>query len=240
MVRYCISENNSENKFACNGNAKLTFELALSNISGENLLQWNAAMDTVDNDQRHLFENGVLLKNHVYCNCSSSYRKFYFLHIKIIYCFSRKFFFGEDSSYSFDTIYSDSTFDEIIFNEYDRKESLEDEVEIINTEHLLMCYEGLKCNSTICLDWRRICDDFYYFENSEDEFEDCFLIEINQCKENEYRCLNGISIPKTYLIDMSDDCRDMTDEEYSIDDFTVALYDCSESTLILCDYSQPR
>ena len=53
------------------------------------------------------------------------------------------------------------TFDKIILNEFDKKEFLDGTIAIIDDEDLLTCYEGLKCNSTICLDWRQICNGFF-------------------------------------------------------------------------------
>ena len=79
---------------------------------------------------------------------------------------------------------------------------------------------------------------FFDCDNGEDEFDNCFLIEINQCEENEYRCLNGMCIPKTYLIDLSYDCGDMTDEAYSDEGLTMESEYCYNEVMILCDFSQ--
>jgi hypothetical protein len=42
---------------------------------------------------------------------------------------------------------------------------------------------------------------------------DCLLLEINQCNNNEFRCQCGMCIPKTFLLDISYDCTDLTDEK---------------------------
>ncbi len=50
------------------------------------------------------------------------------------------------------------TFNEIILHQFEQKESLQNIVEIVNDTLLLTCYESIQCNSTICLDWRQICN----------------------------------------------------------------------------------
>jgi hypothetical protein len=238
LIRYCIDENDFENSFECYGNVKLTFEeLKFKNISSENLFKWNAPIDTINNYEKYLIENDLSMKNDLYCNLSSSYSNFSLIKNKKFFLEN---FFGKDCSYSFDKMNSDLTFNEIILNQFDKKVSLVFVFELLDDEHFLTCYEGMKCNSTICLDWRQICDGFIDCENGEDEFSDCFLMEINQCNENEYRCLNGMCIPKTYFIDFSYDCGDMTDEEYSIDELISELAMCYNSPMILCEFSQTR
>ncbi|CAF3050057.1 unnamed protein product [Rotaria socialis] len=221
LIRYCISEDDFENQFECYGNAKLTFEeLKLKRISGEDLFQWNAPVDTIDNYEKYSIENNFSMKNYFYCNCSKEY-------------------FGKDCLYSFNEISSNITFSDVILTNYLSKNELSYE-DILNDEYLLICYEGIKCNSTICLDWRQICDGFMDCENGEDEFEDCFSIEINKCKENEYRCFNGMCIPQSFFIDFSYDCGDMADEEFDIDEIIIKTSECYQSLMTFCDFSQSR
>ncbi|CAF3921642.1 unnamed protein product [Rotaria sp. Silwood1] len=57
----------------------------------------------------------------------------------------------------------------------------------------LTCYMGIsRCNSTICLDWRQICDNRRDCENGADEPTiECLQLEINECDPvEEYRCRN--------------------------------------------------
>lgn len=73
LVRYCIGENEFDTEFQCHGNNPLTYEeLKLRNISSENLFQWHAPIDTIDNYEKYLVTNNSSMKRDFYCNCSSS------------------------------------------------------------------------------------------------------------------------------------------------------------------------
>ena len=81
----------------------------------------------------------------------------------------------------------------------------------------LTCYEHLSCDrgpGRSCLDWSEICDGkIDCLVNGIDE-ESCWLLEINQCETNEYRCRNGQCIPQAFYRDHSNvfDCLDASDE----------------------------
>jgi hypothetical protein len=58
----------------------------------------------------------------------------------------------------------------------------------------LTCYTHLKCNrgsSTICLVWTEICDGEINCIDGGSNEEHCWQLEINQCKDNEFRYKNG-------------------------------------------------
>ncbi|CAF1258149.1 unnamed protein product [Rotaria sp. Silwood1] len=76
------------------------------------------------------------------------------------------------------------------------------------------CYEHLNCKtSSLCLDWREICDRKIDCFDGSDEFN-CWELEMNECAENEYRCHNGQCIPIEFYHDVrtEPDCLDGTDE----------------------------
>ena len=77
----------------------------------------------------------------------------------------------------------------------------------------VICYETLKCDSgVLCLDWREICDGIQHCLEGRDE-ENCDLLEMNQCHEDEeYRCMNGMCIPQEFFLDGEFDCLDWSDE----------------------------
>lgn len=84
----------------------------------------------------------------------------------------------------------------------------------------LTCYTGLPlCNPTICLDWRQICDSRRDCENGEDESPmECLQLELNQCDPlKEYRCRNGMCIPRSFFMDFYYDCMDYSDEQVQSD-----------------------
>ena len=58
---------------------------------------------------------------------------------------------------------------------------------------IMTCYTHLQCNRGLppsCLDWSEICDGKVDCLDGGQDEENCWLIEISQCNENEYRCLS--------------------------------------------------
>ncbi|CAF5058256.1 unnamed protein product, partial [Rotaria sp. Silwood1] len=47
---------------------------------------------------------------------------------------------------------------------------------------------------------------FGYDENN------CDILELNRCDDDEYRCMNGMCIPDEYFLDGQYDCLDWSDE----------------------------
>ncbi|CAF1215824.1 unnamed protein product [Rotaria sordida] len=87
------------------------------------------------------------------------------------------------------------------------------EIDVSNNDHVT-CYIHLNCvTSSVCLDWREICDRKNDCLDGSDEFN-CWQLEINECAENEYRCHNGQCIPVEFFHDViiNLDCLDRTDE----------------------------
>ena len=76
----------------------------------------------------------------------------------------------------------------------------------------ILCYPTLSCDSgLLCLDWREICDGIQHCMYGHDE-ENCDLLELNTCNDDEYRCMNGMCIPDDYFLDGQLDCLDWSDE----------------------------
>ena len=76
----------------------------------------------------------------------------------------------------------------------------------------VVCYETLECDSgVLCLDWREICDGIQNCMSGMDE-ENCDLLEMNRCDQDEYRCMNGMCIPQEFFLDGELDCLDWSDE----------------------------
>jgi hypothetical protein len=81
----------------------------------------------------------------------------------------------------------------------------------------LTCYKHLQClhtPSSRCLDWTEICDGKIDCLDGDFDEEHCWQLEINQCKENEYRCDNGQCIPQSFYRerDRIHDCTDGSDK----------------------------
>jgi hypothetical protein len=119
--------------------------------------------------------------------------------------------------------------------QFKRKQSLKKNYEILSDSSFLTCYEGLRCYSAICLDWRQICDGTINCKNGEDEPAECMLLETNECENDQYRCRYGSCIPKTFLMDFSYDCMDLSDESDTYLSRAVN-FSCYSSPTLVCDF----
>ncbi|UJR34631.1 hypothetical protein I4U23_027408 [Adineta vaga] len=159
LIPYCIRNNlfNSDDRDdLCYGDAYLAFdELKLKGVNSHNLYNWNAPIDIINNYQKYLSNTDSSVGIH--CRCK----------------------------YSFDQFSGSTTFDEILLFQFEEKQPIGDNYDSINDVSLLTCYEGIQCHSTICLDWREICNGIFNCENGEDEPEECPLLELNECQNNE-------------------------------------------------------
>jgi hypothetical protein len=65
-----------------------------------------------------------------------------------------------------------------------------------------------------CLDWSEICDGKIDCLDSGVDEEHCWQLEIHECNDNEYRCMNGQCIPKSFFRDQDQiiDCIDSSDK----------------------------
>ncbi|CAF1655776.1 unnamed protein product, partial [Adineta ricciae] len=116
----------------------------------------------------------------------------------------------------------------------------EDDVEFIGYLSLLDWYinfTSYKFNREKCLDWRDICDGKWDCSNGEDERQ-CIQLEMNSCQSGiEFRCRNGLCIPRAFLFDGDFDCMDGSDERHEFNDkrcYELAQFDCDER---ICPYN---
>ncbi|CAF4997041.1 unnamed protein product, partial [Rotaria sp. Silwood1] len=132
-------------------------------------------------------------------------------------------YFGSYCEYTFDKL---TTFSEIIEKQFEQK-----------TISNLICY--IRCdNGHKCLDWREICNGIVDCLNGEDEGEQCIILESNECNlETEFRCKNGICIPKDFAFDQMIDCIDKSDEtnEFIQDYFNNRWFICVNRPSIDCE-----
>ncbi|CAM4849949.1 unnamed protein product [Rotaria magnacalcarata] len=219
LVPYCIRHNipsTDVDNEQCYGNEIYTFEqLKLKNIDSHHLYRWNAPIDTINDYEKYRAGYDLLLGSHRYCNCSAEW-------------------FGTQCQYSFFQSNKTATFDDVIMSHFKRKTRLNNE-DILNDPLLSTCYVGLRCRSMICLDWRQICDGSINCEHGEDEPEECFLLETNECKNDEHRCRSGMCIPRTFLVDFSVDCMDLSDETETYNSWPVESA-CSAIPMLICDF----
>ena len=182
IIRYCLDQCSSkELEQIGEHQARFTFaQLAEQKISSRQLYLWSAPIDLVERYQSYLNQPSASLTT------SSKDTDFFYN------CTWPQF--GSFCEYSFDFDQSDESFSslsELIHDFYANHEY---------EPTTLTCYEHLRCNrgpSPSCLDWSEICDGrIHCIDGGEDE-EHCWLLELNECEENERRCINGQCIPKS-------------------------------------------
>ncbi|CAF1318013.1 unnamed protein product [Adineta steineri] len=89
------------------------------------------------------------------------------------------------------------------------------------------CYILLECDrggSSMCLDWREICDGRIDCLNGGIDENQCFNLEINECNENEYRCHNGLCIPKIFMEMNFEEAQCLDKSDYSVNSFYLRFY----------------
>jgi hypothetical protein len=85
---------------------------------------------------------------------------------------------------------------------------------MMNEKDSTACYVLFNCTTFtgLCLDWREIADGLVHCTNGADE-ENFVSMELNDCDpEKEYRCRNGLCIPRSFIHDRTFDCPDWYDE----------------------------
>ncbi|CAF3998423.1 unnamed protein product, partial [Adineta steineri] len=154
---------------------KFTFAtLSELNITSYQLYLWSAAIDVIESYQLYLYRLSTLgetsLATKVFYNCTLPR-------------------FGPRCQY----------FSLFTLNQYPSlHERFHAYYQQTSSQPLqLSCYIHLQCNfgsPYICLDWNHVCDGFIQCIDGIDE-KDCLQMEINECKENEFR-----SYSKNYLL----------------------------------------
>ncbi|CAF1085092.1 unnamed protein product [Adineta steineri] len=196
---------------------KYTFDkLRQMNITGDKLFQWLAPIDLINDYELFLTEYESKYGLNEYCNCSSEAS------------------FGIYCQYQFDIskqlsiLYFDIVINKTFSNKYKRP------FQTLNIKEDLTCYSLFNCTSLtgLCLDWREICNGRFDCTNGQDEIN-CSNIEFNECDiQNEYRCRNGMCIPKIFSFDLTIDCLDFDDEQEQHDKSALCYYrssvDCEE------------
>ena len=223
IIPYCIRplSNQIEPNETKGPGTSITFEkLRQLNLSSEDLLQWSAPISLAEKYQLYLDETShAFLFNETFFNCSYGW-------------------FGLHCEYTF---FLDVSFGEIVRHTFLSKIQTIPLALGSITNHT--CYMHLRCDRgphPICLDWREICNGHIDCLNDGVDEENCFQLEANECNEDEYRCLNGQCIPKSFFRDYQEnpDCLDRSDEKYSTSPTAGCPLDpsfrCEETT---CTYS---
>ncbi|CAF3390101.1 unnamed protein product [Rotaria sp. Silwood2] len=166
-------------------------------INSEHLLQWSISIDIIEQYAIYLITNDTKFDDISFYNCSTSW-------------------FGSHCQYTFGSNIFIESFGDFIVSLFNNRKQYHKKL-IINTcyPHLSGCYRGPE---PMCLDWREICNGIIdcIGESFGMDEQYCDEIEMNECKEDEYRCHNGAQcIPLVFFRDgwTSKDCLDGTDED---------------------------
>ncbi len=195
-IEYCLDSIDNKDAWSDNflntRDRNFTFdELRQMNVTANDLLSWSATIDLAEQYQYYLdYQHTPSASEEIFFNCTKPW-------------------FGPRCQYSFllPTTYS---FDDIILKTFTRKFHRDLPSSVIPST----CYMHLKCDrggSGLCLDWREVCDGRIDCLNEGVDEAQCFDLEVNECDENEYRCHNGLCIPKEFLDDEKPQCLDQTD-----------------------------
>ncbi|CAF0794838.1 unnamed protein product [Adineta steineri] len=170
--------------------------LRLQGITSNDLLQWSISIDIIEQYSIYLINNDTEFDELIFNNCSSLW-------------------FGSNCQYTFNLSMSIESFGDFVELSFKARKQYEENI-LIHTcyPHLSGCYRGPE---PMCLDWREICDGKIdcIGDNLGIDEEYCNELEMNECKEDEYRCHNGAQcIPFEFFRDgrSSKDCLDGTDE----------------------------
>ncbi|CAF0942894.1 unnamed protein product [Adineta steineri] len=177
IVKYCIRPNNDKNlttvvqSFNISGQYFTFNELYHLNVTSYDILLWSSSIDVAEQYQYYLDRSiQYNLSNETFFNCTRPW-------------------FGSRCQYALEL-----NEDELVRNSF----------EMTSTDNMFQqtCYILLECDRggrSICLDWREICDGRIDCLNDGIDEIGCFNVELNECNENEYRCHNGLCIPKIFL-----------------------------------------
>ncbi|UJR19774.1 hypothetical protein I4U23_022908 [Adineta vaga] len=200
LLPYCIRSIDYSiqiNTLTCHGTNYTFLALRQAQVTVQDLFNWYSSVDLIENYAHYLETDDNT--EQVFCNCSDVR------------------YFGEQCQYSFALDFP--TFDDIIGQTFIRNnmENLDKRKYNVRqlTEAHMTCYPMSNCTTYVdlCLDWRQICDGIRDCTNGHDE-ENCLEMELNQCDpNNEYRCRNGLCIPKSFSFDLTMDCMDFYDEQ---------------------------
>ena len=221
VIEYCIRSEDKFDSLIVNPETytkNFTFQQLLdANVTVQQLLSWSAPID--------LIERYLLYLSQPTMNRSSAEDLFYNCTYP---------WFGSRCQYSFN-INNHGSFHSVVQTTFDQIVpfvSFSFSSELANST----CYKHLKCNrggADLCLDWREICNGKVdCIGDGEDEAE-CWQMEINECNENEYRCHNGLCIPKDFWQDDQNnpDCLDRSDEPDDSSSFST----CYQNPTFRCE-----
>ena len=205
LTKYCLSEEHhivNDKSCTTNGGTVWKFtQLKKQNITSVDPINWNAAIDIIDKYEHYLQTDNPESSILNFCNCTNGS------------------YFGAYCQYEFDQM--NTSFRNISISHFHHLAYREsDDVEVLENEASVTCYKRDPSCFGGCLDWRQICNGIVDCNDGWDEVL-CYLLEFNECENDEYRCRSGHCITMKFAFDGMLDCADGSDE----DDFFLTLFD---------------
>lgn len=210
-MSYCLRPTEESNLFVSpelqhTTNLNISFaELRQTNVTSGMLLSWSTAIEMAERYQifLNIYSNLSAENGVVFQNCTPPW-------------------FGPFCRFAFDDSLN-GFFTDTAYSAYPPRSDF--------TESQITCYIHLACQTSLsCLDWRQICDRKPdCFDGADDK--DCWELEMNECADDEYRCVNDQCIPWEYYRDRSQqsECFDRTDELSDTQNF------CSVNPEFVCE-----
>ena len=197
IISYCLTECPSPSAINSNHSPFTFRQLAQQKITTHHLHSWSASIDLIERYQhfldRHHSDSDVDDDVSFY-NCT----------------WPR---FGPACQYTFDHLQSSESYASLsaLIHDYYSKNQY--------TPTTFTCYEHLTCHrgpAPTCLDWSEICDGKVDCADGDRDEAECWRLEVNECEEDEYRCLNGQCIHRRFHFDETKliECVDSSDEGY--------------------------
>ena len=209
-IRYCRRPIDGRREVSTGENLSSSFSfetLRKLNVTPEEMLRWSSPIDQVEKYSIFLLDSQRFALE-TFFNCSSPW-------------------FGHRCEYSFD-LGENLSFSNVVETTFEEKKLVNITDQILTN---FTCFQLLKCDrgAPICLDWREICNGRIDCRNEGVDEEHCWQLELNECEPNEFRCHNGICIPKDFLNDDQNnaDCLDRTDELLSYNQFDSCFQDAT-------------
>ncbi|CAF0903799.1 unnamed protein product [Adineta steineri] len=213
IIKYCVRPNTEKNLttvihlFNISDEYYTFNELYYLNVTSYDILQWSSSLDIAEQYQYYLDRPFQSnLSNETFFNCTRPW-------------------FGSRCQYAL---------------EINENELVWNSLEMTSTDNMFRqtCYILLECDRggpLICLDWREICNGRIDCLNDGIDEIGCFNLELNECSENEYRCHNGLCIPKIFLEmeSMEAQCFDGSDivveNDHTLNSYCQShLFECQE------------
>ncbi|CAF1071802.1 unnamed protein product [Adineta steineri] len=231
LISYCRRPLSTDPINKVQGHIENTYtfkNLRLRGITSEDLLQWSTSIDIIEQYSIYLVKHNTEFDEFIFNNCSSLW-------------------FGSNCEYTFNLSIPIESFGDFVNSSFVARRNYMEKI-VIHTcySHLSGCYRGPE---PMCLDWREICDGKIdcVGDNFGIDEQYCDELEINECKEDEYRCHNGAQcIPLEFFRDsrLSKDCLDGTDETEDKGFTGVILFrqpfECIDSTIFACEETTCR